>query len=250
MKKIFKLIIALLCVCMVISSSACGKTKTLGEITSKLIAGRYKVDFYKIQNFGDRNQDFIPNATYKDFVINFEDEVIMITADKQLSSSNRKLLIMSFSNQSDFNLAIDERELIVKIYFGVNSVYMAKDNIIIFGNDSNALADIGDVAFDKDLSKVINNLISNGYGLSYNQNTGNGYNILEAKKSVNILGAVKTKSVITYIFNDESKLDNYYDECKDFYQKEIERGDLILEKKGKLLIVTDSEYTIKDALGK
>ena len=73
MKKIFKLIIAMLCVCMVISSSACSKTKTLGEITSKLIAGRYKVDFYKIQNFGDRNQDFIPNATYKDFVINFED---------------------------------------------------------------------------------------------------------------------------------------------------------------------------------
>ena len=110
--------------------------------------------------------------------------------------------------------------------------------------------DVNNESYDKDLAKIVDNLISNGYRLDYDGSSNKDYNVLEARKSVNILGMTKQKTITTYIFRDKNILNSYYDECIDYYQEEIEKGDLILEKKGKLLVVEDSESAKKDALGR
>ena len=239
MKKLVKLIIAILCLCMVTSSSACGKAQTIGEITSKLSASGYQMYFYN--NYSTANTIFQ--------MFKFEDEYNAIRAEK-LSGSTKKILVLSLRSEADFNLAINERERVASSYFGGPCVYITSGMTIIFGSDESALDDVNNESYDKDLAKIVDNLISNGYRLDYDRSLNKDYNVLEARKSVNILGITKSRTIKTYIFSDKNILNSYYDECIDYYQEEIEKGDLILEKKGKLLVVADSESVIKDALGR
>ena len=239
MKKLVKLIIAILCLCTVASSSACGKAQTIGEITSKLSASGYQMCFYN--NYSTANIIFQ--------MFKFEDEYNAIRAEK-LSGSTKKILVLSLRSEADFNLAINERERIASSYFGGPCVYITSGMTIIFGSDESALDDVNNESYDKDLAKIVDNLISNGYRLDYDRSSNKDYNVLEARKSVNILGMTKQKTITTYIFRDKNILNSYYDECKDFYQEEIESGELLLEKKGNLLVVANGESAKKDAFGR
>ena len=146
----------------------------------------------------------------------FEDEYNAIRAEK-LSGSTKKILVLSLRSEADFNLAINERERIASSYFGGPCVYITSGMTIIFGSDESALDDVNNESYDKYLAKIVDNLISNGYRLDYDRSSNKDYNVLEARKSVNILGMTKQKTITTYIFRDKNILNimlNYADKIR------------------------------------
>ena len=233
MKRIIVILISLLCACTMIYASGCNLNQSIGIISAKLVESRYKIDVAKISSL-----------SLSDDTIKYEGKVIKIETNKQLSNSTRKILVLEFELESDFNLAIDEKGVIAKDYFGEYCIFRKKKNTIIMANSKDALKEFDEVSYDNDLANVFDNLIESGYTISGDKEK------IESYKLVTFILETKRKTVSIYFFEKKEELQDYYEDYADFYQEEIKEGQLSLAKKGKLLIVANGESAKKDALGK
>ena len=132
-----------------------------------------------------------------------------------------------------------------------------KENMLIFGSSQESFEDLKETDYDSKAQALIENLVKKKYIVTGNKTTTfrYGYYTKEMQNSPYITylsarGLDKKIAIQAYLFDDKSDLNFCYEYIEETYEDSIEVNNLVIKKKGKIMLIAESEKTINDALGK
>lgn len=234
MKRIIKVLALLMCLFITISCTACAPTKGVGLMASKILLNSE----YNVQ---------ISTVNYLGSVIEFKEEAILLNATTNLTKPIKMILL---KNNEDFKNVKEKINEIIKELFGnfSDKVYYKTDNrnkTVIFAIDKSVLNSIEESEGDSNLAEIINNLSEAKYSIQGTQ--FEGCSRIVATKY--LLQGVQKNLVIEF-YEEETDLQEAYETYLELYSEDIEKGEILLEKKKNLIIKASSKYALEDALGK
>ena len=242
MKKLTKILAIILCVCFLCPTIACERTEKLSVTAAKLLEDRYAITISSEKNFLD---------------IGLEGEVGLLVATKTESNVIKKIVIVATDNESDLKIVYFEKGKIVSSYFAEKCFFRMKENMLIFGSSQDAFEDLKEADYDTKAQELIENLVKKKYIVTGNKTTTfrYGYYTKEMQNSPYITylsarGLDKKIAIQAYLFDDKSDLNFCYEYIEETYEDDIEANNLVVKKKGKIMLIAGSEEIINDALGK
>lgn len=243
MKKLIKFLTILLCICFLLPVMACERTEKLSVTAAKLLEDRYTITMSSEKNYLN---------------IELAAEVELLIATKTESNVTKKIVIVATDNESDLKIVYFEKGKIVSSYFKEKCFFRMKENMLIFGSSQDAFEDLKETDYSSEAQELIENLVKNKYLVTGNKTTTFRYDYytkpMQNSPYITYLSAKKPYNekimIDSYIFSDKKDLNFCYEYIEETYEDDIEANNLVIKKKGKIMLISKTAEALKDALGK